>query len=260
MARGRMINRGIATDHKFNSLSRENQWLFMRMLPFLDDYGRLTGNIFELKCIVIPSCIDELDEKIENALNSMQKQGMIKWEKDVVIQFLGFYKNQKIGHKPANSLFSDKFAEKKPSIIAPKTAKLGLTHIKPPPTYKERPKDCQMVIDHFKSLEITNYKDNAVKFYDFYMANGWVQGKGRKPIKSWKHCISAWKFDKKKPKEEAMLKICPNSITEKGHDRREVAPNIRTVCRKCKASMVNEGELNFIIMTQGETPSERIEV
>ena len=49
MAKGRMINRSISIDPKFNLLSMEGQWLYMRMLPFMDDYGRLTGNLFELK-------------------------------------------------------------------------------------------------------------------------------------------------------------------------------------------------------------------
>jgi hypothetical protein len=37
-------------------------------------------------------------------------------------------------------------------------------------------------------------RNNSVdcqKFYDFYTANGWVQGKG-KPIKDWKACVRTW--------------------------------------------------------------------
>ena len=30
------------------------------------------------------------------------------------------------------------------------------------------------------------------KFIDFYETNGWVQGKARKPIKSWKACVRTW--------------------------------------------------------------------
>ena len=32
---------------------------------------------------------------------------------------------------------------------------------------------------------------DAEKFYDYYSANGWVQGKG-KPIKDWKACVRTW--------------------------------------------------------------------
>jgi hypothetical protein len=34
-------------------------------------------------------------------------------------------------------------------------------------------------------------------FYAFYTTNGWVQGKGRKPIKDWKSCVITW--EKSKP-------------------------------------------------------------
>ena len=102
MARGRMINRKLATDQNFASLSLEAQWLFMRMLPFMDDHGRLSGNIFRLKCEVLPS-VNKTDDKIINLLNEIQNAGLIVWQLEKTVQFLGFWKNQKIGHKPAQS-------------------------------------------------------------------------------------------------------------------------------------------------------------
>jgi hypothetical protein len=33
---------------------------------------------------------------------------------------------------------------------------------------------------------------DAESFWAFYEANGWVQGKGRKPIKNWKACVITW--------------------------------------------------------------------
>lgn len=33
---------------------------------------------------------------------------------------------------------------------------------------------------------------DAQRFIDYYTANGWVQGKGRKPIKDWKACLRTW--------------------------------------------------------------------
>lgn len=35
------------------------------------------------------------------------------------------------------------------------------------------------------------------KFYDYYTANGWVQGKARKPIKDWKACVRTWERNEK---------------------------------------------------------------
>lgn len=40
-------------------------------------------------------------------------------------------------------------------------------------------------------LERNNGID-AQAFVDFYTANGWVQGKGQKPIRDWKACIRTW--------------------------------------------------------------------
>lgn len=34
-------------------------------------------------------------------------------------------------------------------------------------------------------------KVNPERFFDYYSANGWVQGKG-KPIKDWKACMRTW--------------------------------------------------------------------
>ena len=34
-------------------------------------------------------------------------------------------------------------------------------------------------------------------FVDFYTANGWVQGKGQKPIRDWKACIRTWEQKRK---------------------------------------------------------------
>ena len=43
-----------------------------------------------------------------------------------------------------------------------------------------------------------SYHINAEEFLAFYEANGWVQGKSRKPIKSWKACCTTWEVAYKK--------------------------------------------------------------
>ena len=47
-------------------------------------------------------------------------------------------------------------------------------------------------VDQIKAycLERNNHV-NAERFFDYYSANGWVQGKG-KPIKDWKACVRTW--------------------------------------------------------------------
>ena len=46
-------------------------------------------------------------------------------------------------------------------------------------------------------LERNNNIDSE-RFFDYYEANGWVQGKSRKPIKDWKACVRTWEQRNKK--------------------------------------------------------------
>ena len=46
-------------------------------------------------------------------------------------------------------------------------------------------------------LERKNNVDSE-RFFNYYEANGWVQGKSRKPIKDWKACIRTWEQTEKK--------------------------------------------------------------
>ena len=46
-------------------------------------------------------------------------------------------------------------------------------------------------------LERNNNIDSE-RFFNYYEANGWVQGKSRKPIKDWKACIRTWEQTEKK--------------------------------------------------------------
>ena len=46
-------------------------------------------------------------------------------------------------------------------------------------------------------LERNNNIDSE-KFFNYYEANGWVQGKSRKPIKDWKACVRTWEQTDKK--------------------------------------------------------------
>lgn len=39
-------------------------------------------------------------------------------------------------------------------------------------------------------------KVDPAKFYDYYEANGWVQGKAGKPVKDWRACVRTWERNK----------------------------------------------------------------
>ena len=80
-----------------------------------------------------------------------------------------------------------------------------------PPTLEEVKAYC---------LERKNSVD-AERFYDYYSANGWVQGKG-KPIKDWKACVRTWERGISAPKQDTKekpsfaflnLSVCVSNIT-----------------------------------------------
>lgn len=54
------------------------------------------------------------------------------------------------------------------------------------------PKNFEECEDYFfEIMPAGNAKDQAIAFYDYYSANGWVQGKN-KPLKDWKACARLW--------------------------------------------------------------------
>jgi hypothetical protein len=200
MAKGRMINRSISIDPKFNSLTRDAQWLYMRMLPFMDDYGRITGNLFELKYQIIPSS-EETPEWIHGQLLQMKQKKLIYFVLDKCVQFRGFEKNQKIGHRKAESKYADisehteKGKERSEKVSFGSNNIIEDNKIKDNKNkYKAKPKDLDMVISYFKEKNIPDYKLNAKKFWDHYEANGWIRGKTK--IKQWKMCLSSWNFER----------------------------------------------------------------
>ena len=105
MARGRILSRVIAHDINFNKLTMAQQWLFMRLLPFTDDHGRINGNLHELHLQIFPGYKNFDVEKARLNLNVLQAQGIIEWKENLVIQFINFNKHQKIGHRRGKSDF-----------------------------------------------------------------------------------------------------------------------------------------------------------
>jgi len=106
MARGRMIDRKIATSRKISACTRTEQWFYFRIMPFVDDEGRLPGDLFELKNLCFPA------EKISEAecrkiLDKLHDVGLVQFAEDCVVDLVGFMNHQKIGHRPAKSLFPE---------------------------------------------------------------------------------------------------------------------------------------------------------
>ena len=101
-----MLNRTVATDARFNKLTVVEQWLFMRMLPFADDRGRLPGNLIELRLLTIPGS-NMKTIHLEKHLKRMDELELIYYDKDKVVAYRGWFKNQTLTHPPAKSPFPE---------------------------------------------------------------------------------------------------------------------------------------------------------
>jgi len=185
--------------------------------------------LFELKYQIVPS-ININTDKINKWLEQMAEQGLIYFKKDKCIQFRGFNKNQKIGHRKAESLYPDisedtekdnkrsnKVAKGSNNIIEDNIIEKNKTQL-----YRTKPKDLQMVIDYFNKRKIPDAVNNATKFYNHYEAGGWMRG--RTKIKNWKMCITAWDFKKDSTKSDKNLW------------RRNANNYLVGYCEKCGAS------------------------
>ena len=112
MAYARMLHRSIAIDSRFNELNIKEQWLFMRLLPFADDEGKLTGNTTELRALTLPLAPIKNGE-MEKLIESLEAAGLILYNKGKLIQYTGWSKNQKIGHRPKASDLPDYLPEER---------------------------------------------------------------------------------------------------------------------------------------------------
>lgn len=96
MARGRMINTTIAEDEKFNAMSVDAQFIFMRTLPHLDRDGLIAGNTSLLWARVAPLLVDYA-VRMESIVYEWEDNGFaIRYNdgKRDVIFFPSFRKNQ----------------------------------------------------------------------------------------------------------------------------------------------------------------------
>ena len=116
MAYARMLHRSIAIDSRFNELSIKEQWLFMRLLPFADDEGKLTGNTTELRALTLPLAPIK-NEALDKMLEALEGAGLILWNKGKLVQYTGWSKNQKIGHRPKASILPDYIEEERKQLV-----------------------------------------------------------------------------------------------------------------------------------------------
>ena len=120
--------------------------------------------------------------------------------------------------------------------------------IKPPKDKekdKRKPKDINEVKDYLKEKKINDV--DALKFFSFYEANGWVQGKN-KPIKNWKMCVNTWRTGEEEEEKKEITLVYPNhpEVFKITTDK-----NLFTFCPKCRERLVDKEKLDLERVTNG---------
>ena len=71
---------------------------------------------------------------------------------------------------------------------------IPVTRKKPKVLGKDKPKNLDEVISHFKELGVADATKNAENFYSHYESVSWYRGKTK--IRNWKACVKNWKLPK----------------------------------------------------------------
>lgn len=97
--------------------------------------------------------------------------------------------------------------------------------VKPPyipqeKTNRKRAKFIKPTIEEVRAYILEKgYDIDAEIFWNFYEANGWVQGRQQKPIVNWKACVTTWK----KQRNNATAKTYQQPRSDTGHPSNEQA-------------------------------------
>jgi hypothetical protein len=108
---------------------------------------------------------------------------------------------------------------------------------------KSKPSNLDEVKEYLKEKNIKDV--DAIKFYSFYEANGWVQGKN-KPIKNWKMCVNTWRGKEEDQSKTQEIKIgCPK------HPKiiRMAAKDTWAFCPECREKLIDVESMDYINYT-----------
>ncbi len=232
MAKGRMLNRTIATDARLNSLDISSQWLFMRMLPFADDHGRLTGNLTELRLQTIPG-VSISEKKIEQLLAKLASVGLIRYQVGVGIQYAGWKKNQKIGHRPRTSDIPEIEGEAVPITTKPLVKKSKSKYSSVSDITKKEIEELQ---NKFPQVDVEAAYE---RFVDYIESSGKTYKNYYAALRN--QCRNDWAPKRKSDDKVVSYIVCPNC------DERQVKKgNVPIVCPKCeKDIMLSQSDPEF---------------
>lgn len=123
MAEKRMISKVISISKKFNVSLNDHfsRLLYVLLIPHSDDFGRLTGDSFKVKALILPMMIDVEWEEVEKSLKKLHQAELINWfeaDGEKYIQIINFDKHQSGLHKRTKSKFPDppNYSRKFPEI------------------------------------------------------------------------------------------------------------------------------------------------
>jgi hypothetical protein len=112
VAEKRMISKVISISKKFNFNLTDHfsRLLYLMIIPHSDDFGRLTGDPYKVKALILPMMKEVESEDVEKSLVNMHNAGLITWYEtgdEKYIQIINFDDHQQGLHKRTRSKFPD---------------------------------------------------------------------------------------------------------------------------------------------------------
>lgn len=102
MARGRMLNKTIATDKRLNKMTLYADWLYLRAIPHLDRDGIIDGDPDTLAVTICPWRLALIADEMPSIIDEWVKSGLVvRYESGdrTALYFVGFQKNQSLEYK-----------------------------------------------------------------------------------------------------------------------------------------------------------------
>jgi len=188
----RILREGIITSERVNSLTWAGEVFYRRLISIVDDYGRYYAKPELLRAACYPLQVDKVgNQDIVKWLAESQKAGLVRaytLDEKEYLEVLDFRQQVRAKHSkfpsPDNHMLSTCVADAHLDGVEDEDDIGG----KQPPQRFKKP-SVDEVRDYCKERR---NGISAPTFIDYYDANGWVQGKSRKPIKDWKATVRTW--------------------------------------------------------------------
>jgi hypothetical protein len=180
MARGRLISRSLGSSRKFHDLLRVGgklgefcQVLYPLIVTNTDDWGRMAGDAFTIKNVVLPTSARK-EADFEQALQAIHEVGLIARyvvSGDIYLQVLQFDAHQVNLHKRNPSKFPESPVETPENPEDSGKVRLNLTELKRTESKRTEPRTLVRVADTLFDLFWAAYpkkkaKDQARKEWD----------------------------------------------------------------------------------------------